>query len=198
VTRRFLEVPTAEGTVTFTIEGLDRAAWADLVHGHPSEDLRWRWDQEALNPALVQACVTDPLLSLEVAAQLVDDPDVGEDLVATCMELTLPGSLSWARRRIQSDARLAAEVAAAVRMGISHHEFTTWPSRSQDLALAHLELAQEVCPGCGVPEADMRDPGAWEVDGRFCFHCLELSRAAESIPDDQRPGNHIRLIRPVG
>jgi len=192
-------VPDGDGgMITLHIEGLDRTAWAALVNEHPSDDPRWRWNQETLYPALVQACVTEPRLELADAARLVEDPDVGADLIDGCLQLSAPGDFEWARRRLASDPRLFAEVAAAVRMGIGHHQFTGWPVASQDLALAWIEQdTQARCPGCGVPQADMTKPMAWEPDVLPCAHCDTRETAARSIRENDRHREHVVLVRAV-
>lgn len=190
-----ITVPLAGGDVEFVVEGLDRQAWADLVLAHPSQDPRWRWDQETLLPVLVSACVIDPVVDLALAGELVEDPDTG-DLVGLCVSLSDPGSWEWASRRLAEDGRLGAEVAAAVRMGIPHARFTAWPATSQDLALAYLESLARVCPGCGVPEADMRDPRAWEPDLQQCWHCDTLKTARNQITEANQHREHVRLVRP--
>lgn len=191
-------VPLDDGNdadeVVFTVRGLDRTEWAALIHQHPTADPRWRWDAGTLYPALVAACTVTPAVDLDWAVRLVDDPDVGGDLIEMCLQLTEPGSLEWAKRRLATDARLAAEVAAAVRMGIPHSAFTDWPTASQDLALAHLEMRARVCPGCGVPEADMRDPLAWEPDARECWHCDTLEKTRAVIPEEARHKVHVHLV----
>lgn len=183
--------------VVFTVRGLDRTEWADLIHQHPTTDPRWRWNADTLYPALVVACTVSPPVDLDWAGRLVDDPDIGGDLVEMCLQLTEPGSLEWAKRRLATDARLAAEVSASVRMGIPHAVFTSWPTTSQDLALAYLENRAKVCPGCGVPEADMRDPLAWEPDAHECWHCDQLETARAQIPEEARHKVHITLV-PAG
>lgn len=198
-----LDVPDgAGGVVTLTVQGLDRAAWADLIHQHPTTDPRHRWDPGALYPALVLRCVTDPVLDLATAAQMVDDPDIGTDLVDLCLRLTEPAGLDWARRRLDTDARLFAEVGAAVRMGIGHHQLTGWPIESQDLALAWIAIEAEnkhrlTCPGCGVPRSDMTKPMAWEPDLLRCAHCDTLETARRGISEENRHREHIVLV-PAG
>jgi hypothetical protein len=190
-----VDVDLAQGPVAFTLHGLSRSVWADLVHRHPSADPRWKYDSVTLFPELLQLCVTDPVLLLDTATAIAEDPDTAE-LVDIALRLTEPGSIEWAKRRLATDARLASEVALATRMGMPHDEFASWSITSQDLALAHAEMAAAVCPGCGVPEQDMRDPLAWDVAGRHCFHCQSLEQARSNVPEEERGTTHIRLTRP--
>jgi hypothetical protein len=189
-------VPLDDGDVEFTVHGLTRSAWAELIHAHPTADARWRFDAQTLYPELLRLCVTNPILSPELATTLVEDPDTGGDLVEVALQLTEPGSLEWAKHRLSTDGRLAAEVALCVRMGIAHDAFTRWAPASQDLALAHAELAADTCPGCGVAAQDMGDRYAWEPDTRGCVHCESLEQHRAGIPDDARHYVHVRLIRP--
>lgn len=191
-----IAVPLAGGDVVFTVDGLDRQAWAELVLAHPSDDPRWRFDAATLTPALVAQCVTDPPISVELATELVDDPDTGTDLAGLCFALSDPGSWAWAAQRLAKDGRLAAEVAAAVRMGIPHAQFTGWPAASQDLALAWIESTQKVCPSCGVPEADMKTLAAWAPDTQVCVHCDALKSARDAVDEKHAHLVHIRLVRP--
>jgi hypothetical protein len=190
-----LTVPLDDGDVTLAVTGLDRAAWSVLVDQHPSSDPRWQWDHDTLAPALIRACVVDPLLDEGLAGQLCDDPDIGPDLLDLCFRLSEPGTWEWARRRLEKDARLAAEVAASVRMGIPHSQFAGWPARDQDLALAHLELTRDVCPGCGIPTSEMRREGVWEARHRDCWGCIELEAGRKMVPEDERYHVHVDLVR---
>lgn len=194
-TRKVL-FPIDDADVMFTVRGLERTEWADLVHQHPSEDPKFRWNHATLAPALLKACVQHPELDDAFAEALAEDVDAGEELVGLCLQLTLPGSLEPAKRRLATDSRLAAEVSAAVKMGISHTQFSQWDVRSQDLALAHLELATQVCPGCGVPEADMHKADAWEGRTKLCLHCEEIDRDRSEIPEGQERYHHVVLVRP--
>lgn len=191
-----ITVQLDDGDVTFTVQGLNRQAWADLVLAHPSTERRWRYDEDTLHPALLVACVTDPVLDADLAEQLADDTDIGGPLLTLCLQLSDPGSWEWASRRLATDGRLAAEVGAAVRMGIPHAQFTAWPATSQDLALAWIESTQRVCPGCGVPEADMRDRLAWDTDVVGCVHCDLLKTTRDQIDEKNTHREHAVLVRP--
>jgi hypothetical protein len=184
--------------VDFVVRALEPTEWADLVAAHPSPDRRFRYDQATLHPALIQASVISPAVDLDFACQLADDPDVGEELIDGCLKLSAPGSLERAKRQLAAEPRLMAEVGACARMGIPHDQFLTWSPVSRDLLLAWCELKDApTCPGCGVPQADMKKPFTWEPDVLGCTHCDTKHRAQESITEGNRHREHVVLV-PAG
>lgn len=184
--------------VDFVVRALEPTEWADLVAAHPSPDPRFRYHQETLHPALIKASIINPEVDLAFAAQLADDPDFGDELIDGCLQLSAPGSLDRAKRRLLAEPRLMLEAGACVRMGIPHDAFRKWSAPSQDLALAWIELKDApTCPGCGVPQADMLKPFAWEPDVLVCAHCDTKHRAVEGIAEGARHREHVVLI-PAG
>ena len=170
--------------------------WSRLVDQHPSADPRYKWDPDTFEPALVRACMVSPDIDPSTLEQLVDDVDAGGQLVSLAVRMSQPDSLAWARERVAKDDRLALELAVCAQAGISRAAFLEWDVRDQELALAYHESRTRVCPGCGVPEADMKRFDAWTPDGRTCLHCQSLELAEQRIPETARRSTHLHLVRP--
>lgn len=188
----------AGDAVVLTVAGLEPAAYAALVDAHPpgrGDPPGLPWSEATFPPALIAASTG---LAPEADAQLWDEgtPDVAEPLLELCLELSSPGSVDWALRRLAGDDRLALELDYCGPRGIAHSQFLTWPDRDRDLALAWLLARAGRCPGCGTPTADMGDPLAAEFEFRRCEVCSLKAEIEKGIPDAER--GHIHLfIRPV-
>lgn len=179
-------------TLAVEVRGIPRADLALLVDEYPPRPGDpGPWNEATFPAALISAC-TD--LDLRSAAVLAEDTDLGDDVTATCLRLSQPGALQWARDRIATDPRLAAELAYCAPRGIPHSMFLSWPGRDQDLAITWAEAQADRCPGCGVPSSDMTDPGAWRPRVRPCLHCESTAQARDSIPPEHQSRVQIDLI----
>lgn len=196
-----------DGPVTVRVVALGRPVFDALVEAHPPVNDRDLWFQDSFAPALIVASVnewtdTHGTAHRGVGADLALDwwdcwpPDAAVDLFTRCVNLNI-GSIEWARRRLDRDQRLAAEVAYSVNHGIPHSTFLGWSERDQDLALAHEVRVADRCPGCGCPAADMDDPGAFTVISDACVHCEQMRQVEAAIPSDQSHRYHHHLRRVV-
>jgi len=201
-----------DGTVTVRLAAMGRAPFDELVEAHPPVKDRDLWLEDTFAPALIAASVT--WWSQESDAHghgACDDVDEGtatcwwnewptdaaEDLFARCVALNIT-SIEWARRRLDRDPRLAAEVGYCADHGIPHSAFLSWSERDQDLALAHEVRAADRCPGCGVPAALMGTPEAFTVVSRPCVHCEAKAQVEASIPPEHshRYHHHLQAVIP--
>lgn len=151
-------------------------------------------------PAVAEAAI--PGMDADTAGRLLDDPDTADDLTAALLAACEPGSIDPARQRLLTDPALYAEVRYCAKTGIPHSQFRAWPAADRDLVLAYELLRVETCPGCGVPEEDMRGHHSeWEVRQRQCGRCLDLARARDALHRDKRATDvdrasvHTDLIR---
>ncbi|HEY8881939.1 MAG TPA: hypothetical protein VIM47_00915 [Dermatophilaceae bacterium] len=196
-----------DGTITVALAALDRPGFDALVEAHPPTRAKDLWQEATFAPALIAASVTswsvgwadeDPhqLGRIDVATARTwwDDwpVDAAEDLFTRCVNLNIT-SIEWARRRLDRDPRLAAEVAYCAGAGIPHSAFLGWAERDQDLALADKVRAADRCPGCNVPADLMGDPEAFEVVSQACVHCEAKALAEASIPAEHRHRYHHHL-----
>lgn len=182
------------------VSPLDPIAYAALVDGHPpdrSDPPGLGWSQQTFPPALIAACTGADVADADRAWRTWP-ADVVESLLELCLELCSPGSIDWALRRLDDDARLALELEYCAPRGVAHDVFLGWARRSQDLALAWTVRRADRCPGCGVPTADMDDPLAAEVDLRRCETCGHRKQVTGSVPEDERDTIHafVRRIPP--
>ena len=197
-----------DGTVTLALASLGRPGFDALVEAHPPTGARDLWRQDTFAPALIAACVTswgvpwadeDPhmLGPVDVATATSwwnEWPvDAAEDLFGRCVALNIT-SIEWARRRLDRDVRLAAEVAYTAEVGIPHSIFLSWPERDQDLALANAVRAADRCPGCGVPAALMGAAGAYTVVSTACVQCEVKAQAEAAIPAEHAHRYHHHLV----
>jgi hypothetical protein len=192
-----------DGTITVRLAAIGRPAFDALVEAHPPVKARELWLEDTFAPALIAASVTawtdeDGIDFRSVNAHLATSwwdewpADAAADLFTRCVNLNIT-SIEWARRRLDRDPRLAAEVAYCVGHGIPHSVFLTWAERDQDLALAFDVRAADRCPGCGVPAALMDDPGAFTVVSRACVHCEAKHMTEAHIPDAEAHRYHHHL-----
>lgn len=193
-----------EGTITVALTALGRPRFDTLVEAHPPAKAKDLWAQGTFAPALIAASVTgfgsddDPYqlgrIDEATARTWWDDwpVDAAEDLFGRCVALNIT-SIEWARRRLDRDPRLAAEVAYCAGAGIPHSSFLAWAERDQDLALADRVRAADRCPGCNVPAALMGVPEAFEVVSVACVHCEAKAAAEASIPAEHRHRYHHHL-----
>ena len=206
-----------DGTVTVRLAAMGRAPFDELVEAHPPVKDRDLWLEDTFAPALIAASVTS--WSQECAGDVqgtysqgtYDGVDVGtatdwwdewptdaaEDLFGRCVALNI-SSIEWARRRLDRDPRLAAEVGYCADHGLPHSAFLSWSERDQDLALAHEVRAADRCPGCGVPAHLMGVAGAFTVVSRGCVQCELKAQVEATIPPDQahRYHHHLQAVIP--
>jgi len=194
-----------QGTITVALTALGRPRFDELVEAHPPTKAKDLWAEATFAPALIAACVTgfgaagDPYqlgrIDVPTATSWWNDwpVDAAEDLFSRCVALNIT-SIEWARRRLDRDPRLAAEVAYAAGAGIPHSMFLGWAERDQDLALADKVRTADRCPGCGVPADLMGDPGAFTVVSRACVHCEAKALVEASIPPEHRHRYHHHLV----
>lgn len=181
--------------VDVPVTGLTREAWAELVDAHPprpkSSDRAW--NEDTFPPALIAACTGAAPHS---AALWWDEAPEGDawDLFEECLRKSTPGSVEWAVARLRRNPRRRAEVEAAVRLGIPPSEFLRWPNRDQDLVIALAELEADVCPGCGVPNAERENVAAYTTKLVRCVHCKQEHEARADIPDDSRAFVRAKLV----
>lgn len=104
--------------------------------------------------------------------------------------------------RVRDDARLAAELAYVVPLGIPHSRFLSWSEDDQDKALAWRSLQSQRCSGCGT-RADEWDPAlggdrhAYVADLSRCPGCEALDQARRDAPEHEL-GLRIGLVRNEG
>ena len=138
-------------------------------------------------------------IDVATAAEWWDEwpTDAAEDLFGRCVALNIT-SIEWARRRLNRDPRLAAEVAYCAGHGLPHSMFLTWAERDQDLALAHAVRAADRCPGCGVPADLMGVVGAFTVVSRPCVQCELKAQVEATIPPEHahRYHHHLQAVIP--
>ena len=196
-----------DGAITVRLAAMGRAPFDELVEAHPPVKEKDLWLEDTFAPALIAASVTSWThdsngwilgkpngLAVATAAQWWDEwpTDAAEDLFARCVALNIT-SIEWARRRLDRDPRLAAEVGYCATNGVPHSAFLSWSERDQDLALAHEVRAADRCPGCGVPAALMNDIDAFTVVSRGCVHCDAMKHAGDSIPPEHAHRYHHHL-----
>jgi hypothetical protein len=68
----------AASTFGFTFRAISAKDRSDLVAAHPSPDKGQAWDMDTLPPALVAASCTDPVMSPEQAAELMNGLSEGD------------------------------------------------------------------------------------------------------------------------
>lgn len=122
---RAIEEEMEAATVTFTVTSVSRQTWADLLAAYPpsKEERRAGHDHDPVKfpVAAVAACVTDPDLSLEKAAQLAEVLAAGEwnKLWVAVLTLNITGTP-------------APKLAAATGLRVNGHSSTT-PRRGGSL-----------------------------------------------------------------
>jgi len=193
-----------DGTITVRLASIGRVAFDELVEAHPPVKGRDLWLEATFAPALIAASVTSWSDEEDQPRDRVDVPtatdwwnewpiDAGEDLFRRCVALNIT-SIEWARRRLNRDPRLAAEVGYCAAHGIPHTQFLSWSERDQDLALAYEVRAADRCPGCGVPADLMGAVGAFTVVSRPCVQCELKAQVEATIPPDQSHRYHHHLV----
>lgn len=100
-------VPVAVGgdgeTAAFVVRALPRRQYRELLDDHPPVKDGADWNPDTFPPALIAACVVDPEMTVEQAAQIWEEWEAGEmgRLFLECWKLneqtagvgfTLPGS----------------------------------------------------------------------------------------------------------
>lgn len=184
---RVLDLPRADGTVDkITLRGLDPAGWVALIAAHPApEGSSARWDADSFEPELLSRCLISHQITDEVARDLANE-DGYRALIQACVDLCEP--IPAARRYIEQNPGLIPELAFSNRAGIPLSLFRGWSDEDQDLALGYEALRRDTCPGCGVPERDMRNPDApWTPRVRTCRHCEGLAQERHRIRDIEGP-----------
>jgi hypothetical protein len=195
-----------DGAITVALAAMGRAPFDELVEAHPPVKDRDLWFEDTFAPALIAASVarwTDENDTIRAGLDAADasdwwnewPTDAAEDLFGRCVALNIT-SIEWARRRLDRDPRLAAEVGYCATHGVPHSVFLSWAERDQDLALAHDVRAADRCPGCGVPAALMNDIDAFTVVSRGCVHCDAMKHAGDSIPPEyaHRYHHHLQAV----
>lgn len=92
-----------EGGVELTLRALPRKEYRVLLDEHPPVEDGKDWNGETFPPALIAACVVEPVFTLQQATQLWDEWEAGDAarVFLTCFNLneqsagvgfTLPGS----------------------------------------------------------------------------------------------------------
>ena len=196
-----------DGTVTVRLAAMGRAAFDELIEAHPPVKDRDLWLEDTFAPALIAASVTwwsdQSDIGNDTTYDDVDEgtatdwwnewpTDAAEDLFGRCVALNIT-SIEWARRRLDRDPRLAAEVGYCADHGVPHSAFLSWSERDQDLALAHDVRAADRCPGCGVPADLMGVAGAFTVVSRPCVQCELKAQVEASIPPEHAHRYHHHL-----
>jgi hypothetical protein len=195
-----------DGTVTVRLAAMGRAPFDELVEAHPPVNGRDLWLEDTFAPALIAASVTswtdiDGVGALDegTATSWWNEwpTDAAEDLFGRCVALNIT-SIEWARRRLNRDPRLAAEVTYCAEHGLPHSLFLTWSERDQDLALAHNARAADRCPGCGVPSNLMGVVGAFTVVSTPCVQCELKAQVEATIPPEHahRYHHHLQAVIP--
>jgi hypothetical protein len=201
-----------DGPITVRLAAMGRASFDELIEAHPPVKDRDLWLEDTFAPALIAASVTSwsmpyadenphqmGRIDVATAAEWWDEwpTDAAEDLFGRCVALNIT-SIEWARRRLNRDPRLAAEVAYCADHGIPHSAFLSWSERDQDLALAHEVRAGDRCPGCGVPADLMGVAGAFTVVSRGCVQCELKAQVEATIPPEHahRYHHHLQAVIP--
>lgn len=175
-----------------TVRGLTRARWAQLLDKHPPREGEEQWNEDTFPPALIAECTGLPLN--EVTTWWDESTaDAAEELLGECLRVAYPGSIEWAVRLLRRNSRRLLEVRAAARLGLGWSAFTTLPADDQDLVMAEMQIAADVCPNCGVPSDGMQDPTAATVAYRRCLHCQAKAEASAAIPENERGFVHVYL-----
>lgn len=187
-------------------EAIPRPAYDALRREHLGPD---GMVPQALYDPLNVAMLTAAVQCVRVDGETIADPtpdeiaqvyaswpaDAIDALLLDVLTASAPGSLEWARAWLKADARVALEVATAARAGLGHSVWlATWSTQDQTLAMAATINERDVCPGCGVPSADMDDPLKWATTARECVHCEAKERHRQAIPEDARDRVHITLV----
>jgi|SRR5690606_31136450 len=194
---REVRIEEADGESSkITISRLDRASWSELVAKHPprpnSKDELW--NEKTFPQALIAASTG---LKPQAARTWWENAPESEanKLYTECLNYSSPGSVAWAVDRMRANSRLMAEVQAAMRAGLSHAEFLTWPDDSQDLAIALALVENDHCPGgCGAKRAEMQNPLAYKVVTSRCVWCQQLAVEKDNIPAEDRGHRHVTLL----
>lgn len=195
-----------DGAITVRLAAMGRVPFDALVEAHPPVNEKDLWLEDTFAPALIAASVTswtdqddntwDETTPTRATSWWDEWPtDAAEDLFKRCVALNIT-SIEWARRRLDRDPRLAAEVGYCADYGIPHTQFLTWPERDQDLALAHAVRAADRCPGCNVPAHLMGVVGAFTVVSTPCVQCELKEQVASAIPPEHahRYHHHLKAV----
>lgn len=128
------------------------------------------------------------------AQQFWDEAPAGRayEALSQCEDELARDTIAEHVNALVEDPFLTSVMRVCEHYRVSLTEFTAWPARDQNLALAYYLESRDTCPGCGLAKRLRKQ--FVQLSSESCVHCQQMSEARKSIPDTVRDFTHITIL----